>query len=1067
MKFLTKHLTLTLKLTLAAGLLSPALLCGQSTGFTEPPVSLFGKVIQYSGGTPYQMHDGGMEITLVNEADPSDVVILSTTLGSVGAGGTFSYALDVPRSYLPSADQAGSVLAVSASGASYRFASVIIEGVEASPLDSGQSLLSVNFSNRDGEHRLDLLVSLPQSDSDGDGMPDWWEEQNGLNPLFADDASDDADGDGLNNRDEFLAGSDPNRSNSEPIVATTQIPVPLGGVAGLFLRVIDVDSPPAQLVFDPVTVPAGITLETSAGPLVGSFTYADLLAGDLTIAAADSYVEAALILSLEDLAAPVPLAAQQVSVVLDPFSPGTGNAPTPTLWLDAGTLAAGAVAEWGDRSGNLRDAYQPVVGEQPDLLSGTDLMVDFDGGEFFYVDDRGFTPSEFTSFFAFRPDTLSSDSQVIFNGLGLQLAVAGEGDPQRAQTLVVNAGAQEIQGPVLALGELVQTTVRGNPAGFSLGVRGESLHYSYPNTASSPPAFPTIGALRSALDPFASNWFDGRVGEILLYASELDELTQARVEDYQFSRWSGLVVWDQRSETSPITLRGQSGRRNILNGGWGGDTLAGAELSDILRSGPGDDRMTGGASADRFQVFPGQGDETLTDFSEPEGDILDLTAILGGRGGSPTDYLNFQLEFVRPPGGLPTVNSILEIDHDGDGSGADQTVTFEGLTLTTADLPRLVGAGRIQTGGPQFEVGLELDAAETQLVETELPRSLTLTRNGNLDASLTVHLSFTGTADAAIDYSLTNTNGSGIVRSVTFAAGQTSRTIDLTPIQDQLDESETILVAILPLDLVTSLPEVPLTLSLDDAPEITLTALQPYAQRAGQVPAILELRRAGPLDAALDLGLNFAGEAVNGRDYESLPNGLTIPAGVAAVQLELTPLASSPLNERPIDALLAVLEDKTRFYVDDDAQATATILDAYDGTLRTFQDFVDNYFPGQDPGTVAVSDTDGDSLIALFEYLGGSDPTVDDREVSDELRIFRKEDDHIEIQIDEQVGLSDLQIGLEVSQDLFTYRPTGDDFDLRYEQLPDGRIRRVYTSRLDLSELPARQFFRLDLSLLP
>ncbi|MFH2063676.1 MAG: Ig-like domain-containing protein [Pseudomonadota bacterium] len=49
-------------------------------------------------------------------------------------------------------------------------------------------------------------------DTDGDGMPDYWEKTYSLNPS-ADDANDDNDGDELSNAEEYAIGSDPTRAN--------------------------------------------------------------------------------------------------------------------------------------------------------------------------------------------------------------------------------------------------------------------------------------------------------------------------------------------------------------------------------------------------------------------------------------------------------------------------------------------------------------------------------------------------------------------------------------------------------------------------------------------------------------------------------------------------------------------------------------------------------------------------------------------------------------------------------------------------------------------------------------
>lgn len=53
------------------------------------------------------------------------------------------------------------------------------------------------------------------ADTDGDGMPDWWEDENGFNKSSAADASLDADSDGLTNLQEFVKGTDPKNPDSD------------------------------------------------------------------------------------------------------------------------------------------------------------------------------------------------------------------------------------------------------------------------------------------------------------------------------------------------------------------------------------------------------------------------------------------------------------------------------------------------------------------------------------------------------------------------------------------------------------------------------------------------------------------------------------------------------------------------------------------------------------------------------------------------------------------------------------------------------------------------------------
>ncbi|MCD6382857.1 MAG: hypothetical protein J7L88_00140, partial [Thermoplasmata archaeon] len=63
---------------------------------------------------------------------------------------------------------------------------------------------------------VSVRVFVNNHDTDGDGLPNRWEEENGLDPYNPTDAQEDKDGDGYTNEEEYKAKTDPQDANSYP-----------------------------------------------------------------------------------------------------------------------------------------------------------------------------------------------------------------------------------------------------------------------------------------------------------------------------------------------------------------------------------------------------------------------------------------------------------------------------------------------------------------------------------------------------------------------------------------------------------------------------------------------------------------------------------------------------------------------------------------------------------------------------------------------------------------------------------------------------------------------------------
>lgn len=259
----------------------------------EPDTVFYGKVINLSGGQPYQMTAGSLEWTIAG-VDGQSPITLDCDLEPID-GGEFSYRLEVPADLVASGltVNAGS-LRVAEAETVYAHQDITVNGHAARVAANSEEIFASSQSLRGSTNRVDLEVFFKLPDSDGDGMPDWWEAANGL-AVDANDAAGDPDNDGESNLGEYLQGTDPNVSNAQPTLVAETFVAYAGGAIVPLLTVVDSDSGPADLTITVVEAPiAGSLLLRGAG----------LEGADLTLVAGDSFTLADVYRSAVAYAAP-------------------------------------------------------------------------------------------------------------------------------------------------------------------------------------------------------------------------------------------------------------------------------------------------------------------------------------------------------------------------------------------------------------------------------------------------------------------------------------------------------------------------------------------------------------------------------------------------------------------------------------------------------------------------------------------------------------------------------------------------------------------------------------------
>lgn len=870
-------------------------------GFTDSVVTFYGEVRQVGGAQTVLLQAGKLEMTLVNQASPTNRVTLKADLRPTGDGVNkpFSYAIDVPLAYLPEAPRLNEFLSVGSTSTNFRITAVTIDGRDATLPDGSKEFYGLSFASRGADYRLDLLVAGDSLDSDGDGLPDWWEKLHGLDPLVA-DSGEDTDNDGWTNRDEYDKGGDPNVSNRDPQLATSEILVSESGEAGVFLHLLDSDSPAEDITLALTGHSAsGFTLDVDGVPLADGeareLTLADLRSGRLAIRhTTRSLKQAVLPMSWNDGGDSV-----TGEVFVRVTAPSTGDGNDSTLWLDGMELAANGspISLWKDRSGNARNASQPLAAHQPVV---TDHAADFSlsSTAHLFFQDATISTANHTVLAAYKAADSSETAQTLLASNRGFLKIA----PTRQAISYPGAPVYQMDGLATQgyadLSGRQSTSTFRREGGLMQNVFGLSYDGQGVAAETIEPVLPTLGGLRAAVpaggSPIAEA-FGGQLQELLVFPTALPEQKLRDVHDYLASKWSDAVIWDLSTSLKPVVLSAVSSTRpQIIRGGHGDDRIGGGPLDDTLSGGAGADVLSGGGGVDRF-VFGSldTGNDRITDF-DLEKDIIDLSALYWNQTGDARQSVSVRLD-ANFSTETPTLDSVLLVKRP---DGTTQEITLENKVVSANQLTQLIVEGRLRMGGlsvpTSIQIALAPGSTNGTLTESiDQPFNVVVSRSGaGTAAALDVPLGFFENAlggHFVVDGAVENESRRAVVR---FARGESSKTLTVRPVPDlETDGPSTVQVAVLP-QYKFSVTGSTVQRTLVDQPMVWLEVVTPTAVSDLTQPAVLRVHRDGATTDALTINVRLGGTAKEGVHIQDIPDSVTLSAGQEFAEIAVSPIAA-------------------------------------------------------------------------------------------------------------------------------------------------------------------------------
>lgn len=327
------------------------------------------------------------------------------------------------------------------------------------------------------------------------------------------------------------------------------------------------------------------------------------------------------------------------------------------------------------------------------------------------------------------------------------------------------------------------------------------------------------------------------------------------------------------------------------------------------------------------------GSFTISRTGDPVADLVVRVSPQGGTATKGTDY-NFSPDFVTDgsyrtftiPAGQSSLTVSVATTNDTTAEGPE-TISLQlasnGNYLSASGNAMVMTVFDDDTALPQVALR-QVDPYATEFPAE--PGVITLTRTGATTASLTVAMTWTGTAANGVDYS-------NLPTSVVIPAGQSSVDLSVSPLNDSLIEGPEEVIATIATNAAyvrnSSGTTASVTITDDDTPTVTLSVLDATASESGPDNAVFLVTRTGSTAAPLKVFYGMSGTANHGADYAPLTGEITIPAGQASAPIVITPYLDD-LGENAETVTISLTTFNNSYSVAADHRMSITIADGND-----------------------------------------------------------------------------------------------------------------------------------------